>query len=91
MRYSGIEIAEEFDRYLTDWQTLVLPPNLTARLFDAVEIGLSCGIRTLSGICWQTLQHGRAIVIGGGVSKAGDFIGLCEKAYKERVFFANKK
>lgn len=33
-----------------------------------------------------------AIVIGGGVSKAGEILlDYVEKAYKERVFFANKK
>lgn len=82
--------------------TVLNAENLTAKdVFDAVKAGNQVAMEiaeefgrylgyALANIA--ALVDPAAIVIGGGVSKAGEILlDYVEKAYKERVFFANKK
>ena len=82
--------------------TVLNAENLTAKdVFDAVKAGDQVAMEiaeefgrylgyALANIA--ALVDPEAIVIGGGVSKAGEILlDYVEKAYKERVFFANKK
>jgi len=82
--------------------TVLNAENLTAKdVFDAVKAGDQVAMEiaeefgrylgyALANIA--ALVDPAAIVIGGGVSKAGEILlDYVEKAYKERVFFANKK
>ena len=82
--------------------TVLNAENLTAKdVFDAVKAGNQVAMEiaeefgrylgyALANIA--ALVDPEAIVIGGGVSKAGEILlDYVEKAYKERVFFANKK
>ena len=82
--------------------TVLNAENLTAKdVFDAVKAGDQVAMEiaeefgrylgyALTNIA--ALVDPAAIVIGGGVSKAGEILlDYVEKAYKERVFFANKK
>ena len=82
--------------------TVLNAENLTAKdVFDAVKAGDQVAMEiaeefgrylgyALANIA--ALVDPEAIVIGGGVSKAGEILlDYVEKAYKERVFFVNKK
>ena len=82
--------------------TVLNAENLTAKdVFDAVKAGDQVAMEiaeefgrylgyALANIA--ALVDPAAIVIGGGVSKAGEILlDYVEKAYEERAFFANKK
>lgn len=81
--------------------TELVQENITAKdVFDCVKKGDIVAIEiaqefghylgyALANIC--TLMDPAVIVIGGGVSKAGEvLLEFIEKAFHERVFFANK-
>ena len=86
----------------TDKQTLLKEEKVTAKdVFDAVKEGdevakeiaiafgeyLGCGLANLAAVTDPSV-----IVLGGGVSKAGDvLLSFIEKPYKEHAFFANKE
>lgn len=82
--------------------TVLNAENVTAKdVFDAVKAGDQVAMEiaeefgrylgyALANIA--ALVDPAAIVIGGGVSKAGEILlDYVEKAYEERVFFANKR
>lgn len=82
-------------------QTKLVRESVTAKdVFDCVKEGDLVAIEiaqefghylgyALANIC--TLMDPAVIVIGGGVSKAGDvLLEFVEKAFRERVFFANE-